>query len=310
MVRAFRQVPSVYFGRPGSLVTLPWPKGGLDKSYQRQTFDFLTGSGHHFVSLLAGGARTYTVHWSALHVDNYRLLDQYWSGQMGAGPWVMLDGSSPNLLMPNQAGAGSLYGDTTGFATSTGATNEGTLFVNSTATFLHRTGAPKSLQWQFTTAPITAPILKLSAPYRNWYGIPAFPGLSYAWSGWLRPDGTVDTSITASLRIRWLDAAGATISESSGTVTALTTFTQLSVIAVAPAGTFYAQPIVNVDGTTVTTGGSLYLDELVFEQDTVVNTWAPGTGVRAVEMLSLTDAVTFEARMRTPCDLVLQELAA
>lgn len=310
MVRAFRQVPAVYFGRPGATVQLPWPSNGLDRSYQRQSSDFLTGSGQHFVSLMPTGARTYTVHWAALHVDNYRLVDQYWSGQMGVGPWAFIDPSSPNLLLPNQAGACMVYGDTTGFATVTGATNEGTLFTNITATFLHRTGTRKSLQWQFTTAPIAAPVLKMSAPYRNWYGIPVVPGLSYAWSGWLRPDGTVDTSITASLRIRWLDSAGAQLSESSGTVTALTTFTQLSVIAAAPAGAAYALPVVVADGTTVTTGGSLYLDELLFEQDTVVNTWAPGTGSRAVEILSLPDTVGFEARMRSGCDMVLQELAA
>jgi hypothetical protein len=107
-----------------------------------------------------------------------------------------------------------------------------------------------------------------------------------------------------------LDAAGSQISESSGTVTALTTFTQLSCLATAPAGTFYALPIVNVDGTTVTTGASLYIDELLFEQDSVVNAWAPGTGVRAVEILGLSDTAAFDVRMRRECTLALQELAS
>lgn len=309
MVRAFRQVPSVYFGRPGGLLQLPWPKGDVDKPYTRQTFDFLTGTGQHFVSMLTGGARTYTVHWAALHLDNYRMLDQFWSGAMGGGPWAYIDPSAPNLLLPNQSGPTNVTSDTTYMSTITGAANEGTLFSNSTSTFIHRTSARRSLQWQFTTAPISAPVLQMETPYRNWYGIPVVPGLSYAWSGWLRPDGTIDTSITASLRIRWLDAAGSQLSESSGTVTALTTFTQLSVIATAPGGAVYARPVCVVDGTTVTTGGSLYLDELLFEQDTVVNSWAPGTGCRAVEILSLPDTAPFEARMRKGIDMVLQELA-
>ena len=310
MARAFRQVPAVYFGRPGDLVQLPWPKNDIEKSLLRQSFDFITGGGNHVVSTLVGGARTYGVHWNALHVDNYRLLSQFWTGEMGNGPWVFIDPSVPNLLQANQAAAGYVTYDTTGFATNTGATNEGTLFVNSTATFLHRTGTKRSLQWQFTTSPISAPTLILGAPFRNWFGIPVVPGLSYAWSGWLRPDGTIDTAITASLRIRWLDSAGAQLSESSGTVTSLSSFAQLSVIATAPAGAVYARLVVVVDGTTVTTGGSLYLDELLFEQDTVVNAWAPGTGCKPVEILGLPDMVGFEARMRKGIDLVLQELSA
>ena len=58
MARADRNYPKLYFGLPGrTFVELPYPRGGYDKSYQRQTFEFLTGSGNFAVSTLSSGAR-------------------------------------------------------------------------------------------------------------------------------------------------------------------------------------------------------------------------------------------------------------
>ena len=35
MVRDSRYWPNVYFGRPGALTTLPWPRGGVDRPYEK-----------------------------------------------------------------------------------------------------------------------------------------------------------------------------------------------------------------------------------------------------------------------------------
>jgi hypothetical protein len=64
-----------------------------------------------------------------------------------------------------------------------------------------------------------------------------------------------------------------------------------------------------VTGSTVTVNGSIYIDEPMLEQDTVLNDWAPGTGLRPVEILSLTDSVPFNARFRQGASMVLRELA-
>jgi len=48
----------------------------------------------------------------------------------------------------------------------------------------------------------------------------------------------------------------------------------------------------------------------MLEQDSVVNAWAPGTGIRPVEITDLNDAVPFEARFRQGLTLNLRELAA
>jgi hypothetical protein len=82
------------------------------------------------------------------------------------------------------------------------------------------------------------------------------------------------------------------------------------VTATAPAGTAYVRPIIVADGTTITTGASLYLDEMLLEQDSAFNSWAPGSGTRPVEILSLTDVIPFDTRFRRAVNMTLQELIA
>lgn len=311
MVRANRLVPSVYFGRPGALVTLPYPRGDIDRSYDRQVFDFLTGSGQHMISSCAEGSRPYTVSWNALHVDNFALIEQYWVGAMGTGPWAFIDPATTNMLMPNQASATNAMLDSTGWQTSTGAANMGTIISNTSSTFIHRSRATRSIRWQFTVAPATTPVLTVTPPYRNWFGIPVVIGLPYAFSGWVRADGVVDSSITMALKMRWLDSAGAQLSEAtSGDIVVGTTFTQLSVIQTAPAGAAYVYPYLSTTGATITTGGSIYADEFLLEQDSVVNPWAPGTGVRPVEILALPETSPFDSRFRKGLGMTLRELVA
>ncbi len=311
MARAGKQVPSVYFGRPGALVTLPWPRGDQEATYERLTADFVTGAGQHVVTSMVTGSRPFTLNWDALHIDTWELVEQYRVGAMGLGPWAYIDPSRPNLLQANQAAAGSLTYDASSWATVTGASNEGAVSANTSATYIHRTGAPRSIRWLFAVAAATVPVLRFSSPYRSWYGIPAVPGLPYSFASWLRADGVVDSSITTGLRLKWMDAAGAQITENTNGDTAVTaTWIRQTLTATAPAGTAYVEPRYVITGSTVTTGGSLYIDEPLLEQDSAVNSWAPGTGVRPVEIVSATETVPFDVRMRKGTALELRELAA
>lgn len=303
MVRAERNQPTVYFGRPGYLLPMPWPRGDQDNPYDRAMFDFVTGSGQHSVSVLANGSRAYSLAWNALHMDTYKQVEQFWLGQMGQGPWVYIDPSRPNLLMNNQASATQQFNDTRNWMTFVGG-----LTSNSDPTFVHRPGARRSLRWQFTGTIAATSILDMTWAFRNWWGIPIVPGLSYAFSSWVRPDNIIDSSITMSLRVRWVDATGAQVSETTSGDVVVTAWTRLSVIGAPPVGAVYAQPRYVVNGTTVLANASIYVDEPLFEQDTVVNDWAPGTGVRPVEIMSLGDSVPFAARARTKATMVLREL--
>lgn len=309
-LRRERQVPALYFGRPGNLVTLPWPNSGIDKPYERQTFDFVTGSGYHQVSSLAAGSRPFDVKWDVLHIDNFAKLSQYRIGLNGPAPWALIDPSAPNLLLPNQSAATGLYNDSREFQTATGAANEGTLTSNSNPTYIHRAQGVRSLRWLFPVAAAVTPVFVPSTAYRSWTGVPAVVGLPYTFSCWIRTDGIVDSAMTVGVRLRWLDSAGATISESSGGNIAINnTWTRLSVTGTAPAATYFVQPRWVGDGSTITVGGSMYIDEPLLEQDSIVNDWAPGTGVRPVEIVGLEEGVPFETRMRTGASMTLRELA-
>lgn len=308
MARASRIWPNLYFGRPGALVTIPYPRGDIGRDYERLISDFVTGSGQHLISLNPLGSRLYGLNWTSLHGDTYALLEQYWVGSMGVGPWALVDPAVNNMLQPNQASATNNLMDTTGWKTSTALANEGTILINTDPNFIHRTGATRSIRWQFPVTPATTPILMTTPPYRNWSGIPVMVGLPYAFSAWVKPDGVIDSNITASARIRWYDATGSMLSEITSGDTAVTTWTKLSVTGTAPANAAYAWPLFTTTGSTITNGGSLYVDEILLEQDNAFNTWAPGTGIRAVEILGLTATVPFDAKWVKSIALNLREL--
>lgn len=310
MVRADRIWPNVYFGRPGALVTMPWPRSGMEKPFNRMVYEFITGSGQAQVSSMAGGSRQYTLTWRALHADTQTNIERYWSGNAGPGPFVLIDPSARNLLLPNQAGATSTFFDARGWATTGGTDFDGNLLSNGAGGITqHNVYNARNLRWRFAVTPVTTPTLQLSAPYRNWYGIPVVVGLPYTVSTWARPDGTVDSSITMRLSLQWLDSAGAVLSTITSGDTVMTTWTRLSAGGVAPANAVYARVQFIATGATISVGGSIYIDEPMLEQDTVVNDWAPGTGVRPVEITSMPDTVPFNTQFRTDVALTLRELA-
>jgi len=309
MVRSERQVPDVYFGRPGALVTMPYPRGDMDRSYERLTSDFVAGSGQHMVSSMVDGSRAYTVNWEVLHADTYARVEQYWLGMNGPGPFVFIDPSAPNLLPPNVASATNLRMDTTHLITSGGS--NGTVSSNSVATNIHRTGGTRSIRWLWSVTAATTPTLGVQPLYRSWFAHPVAPSLPYTFSSWLKPDGVVDTSITVAMVLEWQDITGTIIgSQISSGATAVTAWQRLSVSGTSPSNAAYVRPLWVVTGSSVTTGGSLYIDEPLLEQDSVLNTWAPGTGIRPVEIVGLNDSVPFAARFRDSLALNLRELTA
>lgn len=313
MARSGRQVPTVYFGRPGQLLPLPWPRGDMDRGYERQTFDFLTGAGSHAVSSLASGSRAYTLSFNALHEDTFSNLEQFRIGANGPAPFVMIDPSAPNLLHPNVAAATGILNNVTGFLTFTTsiAGDNGTPSSNVDPTFIHRAQGWRSVRWRFLVAPTTFPTLGVAPMYRSWPAYPVAPNLSYTFSSWVRPDGIVDNSITCAMKIEWQDITGTPIgAQINGGDTVLTGAGQrLFVTATAPSNAAYIRPIWVATGSTITLNSSLYIDEPILEQDSVVNVWAPSSGVRPIEIVGLTETAPFDARFRSSIQLQLRELA-
>lgn len=303
-MRGYRTDPPVYFGKPGSLVTLPWPQGGVAKPYERMVSDFTTGAGTHRITSMAGGARPFQLSWNALHSDTYRLLEEYWLGANGTGPWCLIDPSANNLLTANQAAATGVYNDARGWAVGA-PTQQGAAMTNANASHFHRARASRSLRWALTGTMATTPVIFASSGYSGWAGIPAVPTLSYAWSFWVKSTG--DTSITAAIRLQWLNAAGSQISLSSTAFTINGTFQLVSIIATAPALTAYMVPGLQVTGSSVTTPADVYVDEPLLEQTDRVNDWAAGSGVMPVGVINLTEDVPFDSKFKESPVLTLRE---
>jgi hypothetical protein len=286
----------------------------MDRTYERQTFDFLTGSGGHAVSSLVAGSRLFNLTYNALHQDTFTNLEQYRIGANGPAPFVLIDPSAPNLLHPNVAAGAGLYGNATGFLTfqTTIAGDNGTPGANSDPAFIHRTTGYRSIRWRFLVTPAAGDVAIGVLPgYRSWAGIPVAPSLPYMFSSWMRVDGVVETNATCSMRLRWLDSAGALIgSEVTGGNTSVTsTWQRLSVGSTSPSNAAYVVPRWYATGSTIALNGIVYIDEPMLEQDSVLNNWAPSSGLRPVEIVGMPETVPFAARFRTGIQLALRELA-
>lgn len=302
-----RVTPDIYFGRPGSLETFPWPLGGVQRPYERAVSDFVTGSGAHRVSKIVGGSRRVDLAWENLRYDTYARVEAYDRGHMGIGPFALLDPSQINMLTVNQSSATSERNSATGFTTA--SDSHGTPQSNALTTHVHRAGAPRSLRWRFTVAAATNPLLTLDSVYSGWFGVPVRPTDSYVWSAWVKPDGTVDASIQVEAKIQWRDALGvATGAEASGGVQTVAAWTRLVCAGVAPAGAVYASLRFVGVGATITTGGSLYIDEMQFEMGTAVSDWRPGTGVYPMSTVGLGEAVPWASTWRSAPTLTLREV--
>lgn len=301
--RGYDVVPNVYFGYPGALVTLPWPRGGVAASLERQTFQFQAASGDYQVSSMVGGSRAYSLTWNALHQSNFDLITPYWTGARGTGPFALIDPSRPNLFAPNVASPTSVTHDTTGM--SLGSTHQG--FIATSPTQKLTTFARRALIWyNFTGTLDASAVLSFDAPYYAWSGIPVVPNTSYTFQFLCQATGT---TATMGIQLQWYNAAGGLISTSSAAFTQNTVVTLQSLIAVAPATAAFVQPRVTVTTSSVTVATSIFFDNFNLEMTDTVYDWAPGTGAKAVAILGWAENVPFDANFRLSPVLSLREVA-
>jgi hypothetical protein len=301
-------VPDVYFGKPGALIALPWPLGGLQRPTTRNASEFVTGSGVRRLSRQLRAAKLYELHWDNLRYDTYAKVEQYWLGHMGTGPWALVDPSSINLLTVNQSGATSDRNEAVGFS-NLGNPANGTFSSNAVAAHIHRSGAPRSLRWLFAVTTTAFPVMEVRPAYTGWHGVPVVPGKAYTFSCWIKPDVVIDTSVLLSVRIDWRDANGTVLSEATSGDSTVTTWTRMVATGTAPAGAYYAVPKIVCWDFTITVGGSLYVDEFQLEMAGAVSDWRPGNGVYPVSILGLNDAVPFASTWRSGPQMVLREVA-
>ncbi|MDH5314836.1 MAG: hypothetical protein OEW44_00030 [Gemmatimonadota bacterium] len=294
----------IYFGTPGDLSRLARPRDGIDSPRDQRTSAVTLAGGGAVVHALRGGLRTYTLRWSSLedtHGTTLAVLEEYAYGLRGSGPFALLDPGRLNLLTTNQSSGTGALADTTGFTASAGT------LASSTA--VARRGT-RSLLW--TLAAGTTATLALDAAASWWPGTPAMEGVSYALSLQALGGGT-DLVVELTAQLQWLDAAGVTLSTSSGTpVSTSGDWTAVSAVAVAPAGAVYLLPLLAVTGATVGAGATVALDELQLESGGVASGWRPGTGVYPVAIVGGMDESQpwADPGYREGVTLILQEVGS
>lgn len=276
---------TLYFGIPGSLITLTSPKGGVTATREVPRQVFQLDSGGVRVGQVVSGRRKFTLSYAGLGVDDFRTLQAFEHGHWGPGPFALYDSSWHNLLNVRQSSATSSTGDASGFTATSGT---GTL--SSTPNVFNR--GPRSLDWFWGGAASGSQVMRLDPVVSTWYGVPVVVGLPYTFSCYVKGFGS-DPVVQLTADIVWKNAAGTVITTTSSSPMNSSSFSYQPFIVTdtAPAGAAYAYVGLTATGSTITSDSTLSLDNFQFEQASDITTWSPGTGLYPVVFLSATQDV-------------------
>jgi hypothetical protein len=296
---------TIYFGTPGSLISLVWPRAGISAQRIRDTTTFPLGSGGMQVWKMLGGKRTYRFDYNTLDYASWAILMAYEQGHNGVGPFAVIDPGQRNMLTGNQSAATSLTNGTDNF---TVAGSGGT--VSSDSTLVLR--GPRSLKWAWSVSTPAAATLSLDSPDVSWAGIPivlrphtfSFQARAAAGSG----------PVSMQAKMAYLTTAGGVNGSDTGN---LTTATSAAWIAVTVTGTpgansAYLNCSVVASAATIASGEAINLDQFMLNEGSTADaSWAPGTGVVPVQVMSLGDQQQFyDPGYRVSPVLVVQEVGA
>jgi len=166
-----------------------------------------------------------------------------------------------------------------------------------TSSTAYTDAGPRVLALTFTGAPSGGTVIGVGWPSSTFaYGVPVVANRAVCFSCWVRGGGT-DAITTWTPKIVWRDAAGAVVSTTttgSGAITSSSgAFAQMYATGTPPATAVYAD--VQVTYTSGATSGAVaYFRRFMFnEGGTPDATWAVGTGVWPVTVVSGTEAWPF-----------------
>ncbi len=237
-----------YLGRPGALATLKHPLRGITPTITRPVTITTLLSGAKSVQRGPDGRRTYELAWKALTHTDYSILEEFYLGGRGAGPFILIDPGRSNILSLNQSTSTTAgpANSTDGF--SVAGTGES---LSSASTPVYRTGG-RSLAWALPNI-VSGGVLVFAAP-ATLTQIPVLASTAYAAQIRVRLAATTP-AVSLTLQLVWLDSAGATISTTASTPTSgsSSTWTQITATATSPATAVYVRMQVTAAVTAVAT---------------------------------------------------------
>lgn len=278
---------NIYFGRPGSLFTIPHPKGEFGASRQRLLDVFELGAGGARIDQMVGGSRVYVIPYEGMPRTTWALLQAFADGHEGPGPFALLDPGQRNMLPANVSAATSVTNGVDNFSIA----GSGCVIASSA---LYTDAGPRSAAWTFNNGfPTTGAALSVDWPSSTFrYGVPVVSGRALTFSCYVRGGGT-DAIVTYTPRIFWRDASGVlTGTATSGTPVASASgaFAQMFATATPPAGAVYAD--MDIRYTSGVSAGSVgYFRRFMLNEGSTPDTaWMPGTGVWPVKVIGLEES--------------------
>lgn len=277
-----RVSPEIWFGRPGSLVSLPPPDPGVESARIRPKMIQDSGSSHS-VSTSSYGRRAWNYVFTGLPDDEYVILDSHESGVRGVGPWALLDPSYPNKAFPNQASGTDALADASGFSLPAGVTAE-TISSSTQYTANYK----RSLAWTAPATPASG-LLHMKTPWPrlldDYWGYPVTPSTQVV--AGIRARATqVDG---ARLVMRFHDAAQSIIATTTPSYANLSTsaFADFTVTATGGSTAAWVSLTFQINPSDVATATTVYLGGLQLLYGTgAITTWVPGNGVPMVSFSS------------------------
>lgn len=228
-----------WFGKPAQgLVALPPPLKGLTPTVERAGTIHISSSGGRQVDLAPRQRRTFTVSWAELDPPTYSVLEEFFVGARGPGPFVLLDPGRRNHLAPNQSGATSQLNDPTGFAV---LASSGEFLASATGPTVR---GPRSLRW-LLPATVTSGVLDFTPP-PGLVGWPTPAGQPWTFSGQISAPG--QTGVTVTPALSWRRQDGTEVAATLGTPVAAGAAYAPYVVSAAspPAGALYVRPQLRV----------------------------------------------------------------
>lgn len=293
---------ATYFGPAGGVRKLWDPTGGILATRMIDTSVFSNKNGGARVIKSVDGAREYALNYGNLGRANFEWLNMIHQGHLGTGPFILIDPGRRNMLTVNQSSATSQLNSTRGFSivgSSAAITSDATAGLSS---------FPKVLKYAFSAATPAQAQLLLTKPSAAWYGFPVIQRSYCFWAMVLGVTGVMDFN----LQIRWMNAAGATVSTISSTTTtsSLTLAKKVSVAGVPPATALWAECSLVPVLATIALGEGLYLHSFQLQEGYQPDAnWSPGTGIFPVVPTALPEKYGFaEPGMLVGPVLSLQEV--
>lgn len=241
---------SFYLGNPltGTMVELPHPGKGLQPTMERGANVRRTVGGGQSVALSPGVRRTYSLQWTDLSPTEYTVLEEFFTGGRGPGPWALVDPGRRNHLSLNQASATSADNDGTGWyvmAPET-VTSEPDAYVR----------GPRSARWSLPAGYATG-ILRFPGP-GSYPGVPVIPGQPWTFTAQVSATATSATVVPA---LSFLDRGGYEVAAYVGSPVVANVGAWAAVaiaVGLPPVGGVFVQPQLRVAVGTVSAGATGY----------------------------------------------------